>query len=137
MIRIYETFFNSSDLSCAYNQVPLTYEARQSTYPTALCGSKPVPIFFSKSKRYAFGLLNKSIKLSYTLMIPHCRVKTKMKSLLQLWSISLITEIANLKAAPVITFFILRHIEFLGHVISKNDLSSIASGNDDIKHLTY
>ena len=41
---------------------------------------------------------------------------------------------ANLKAAPDKTFF-LRKVKFLGHVVSKEGLSPIASRIDDIKKL--
>ena len=42
---------------------------------------------------------------------------------------------ANLKAAPDKTFFFLRKVKFLGHVVSKEGLSPIASRIDDIKKL--
>ena len=42
---------------------------------------------------------------------------------------------ANLKAAPDKTFFFLRKVKFLGHVVSKDGLSPIASRIDDIKKL--
>ena len=42
---------------------------------------------------------------------------------------------ANLKAAPDKTFFFLRKVKFLGHVVSKDGLSPIASRIDDIKKI--
>ena len=42
---------------------------------------------------------------------------------------------ANLKAAPDKTFFFLRKVKFLGHVVSKDGLSPIASRIDDMKKL--
>ena len=42
---------------------------------------------------------------------------------------------ANLKAAPDKTFFFLRKVKFLGHVVSKDGLSPIASRIDDIKNI--
>ena len=42
---------------------------------------------------------------------------------------------ANLKAAPDNTMFFLRKVRFLGHVISKDGLSPIASRIDDIRNL--
>ena len=42
---------------------------------------------------------------------------------------------ANLKAAPDKTMFFLRKMRFLGHVISKDGLSPIASRIDDIRNL--
>ena len=40
---------------------------------------------------------------------------------------------ANLKAAPDKTFFLLRKVKFLGHVVSEEGLSPVASRIDDIK----
>ena len=42
---------------------------------------------------------------------------------------------ANLKAAPDKTMFFLRKVRFLGHLISKDGLSPIASRIDDIRNL--
>ena len=42
---------------------------------------------------------------------------------------------ANLKAALDKTFFFLRKVKFLGHVVSKDGLSQIASRNVEIKKL--
>ena len=42
---------------------------------------------------------------------------------------------ANLKAASAKSFFLLRKLKFLGHVVSKDGLSSIASRIDDMKKL--
>ena len=58
MTRINGSYFTSSDLPRAYNQVPLTEEAqkltsfivggRQYTYQAGFYGLKPLPNFFSK-----------------------------------------------------------------------------------------
>ena len=67
MTRITGTKFTSSDLSSAYNQVPLTEDTqkvtsfivggREYTYQIGFYGLKPLPSFFSKLMRYAFGPL--------------------------------------------------------------------------------
>ena len=72
MTRINGSYFTSSDLSCDYHQVPLTEEAqnltsfivggRQYTYQVGFYGLKPLPNFFSKLMRYAFGPLIKTKK---------------------------------------------------------------------------
>ena len=72
MTRINGSYFTSSDLYCAYHQVPLTDEAqkltsfivggRQYTYQVGFNGLKPFTNFFSKLKRYAFGPLIKERK---------------------------------------------------------------------------
>ena len=73
MIRLNGAYFKSSDLSCAYHQVPLTEETqklfsffvggRQYTYQVGFYGLKPLPNFCSKLIRYACGPL---IKKKYT-----------------------------------------------------------------------
>ena len=69
MARTNGPYFTSSDLSCAYHQVPLTDEAqkltsffvegRQYNYEVGFYGLKPLPNFFTKLMRYAFGPLIK------------------------------------------------------------------------------
>ena len=69
MTRINGAYFTSSDLPCAYHQVPLTEETqkltsfivggRQLTYQVGLYGLKPPPNFFSKLMCYGFGSLIK------------------------------------------------------------------------------
>ena len=75
MTTINGSYFSSSDLSCAYHQVPLTDEAqkltsfieggRQYFYQVGFYGLKPLPNFFSKLMRYAFGALIKEEKSIY------------------------------------------------------------------------
>ena len=70
--RVNGSYFTSSDLSCAYHQVPLTSDTqkltgfiiggRQYTYQVGFYGLKPLPNFFSKLMRYAFGPLIKENK---------------------------------------------------------------------------
>ena len=75
MTRINGSYFTSSDLSCAYHQVPLTDESqkltsfivggRQYTYQVGFNGLKPLPKFISKLMRYAFGTLIKEKAITY------------------------------------------------------------------------
>ena len=143
--RVNGSYFTSSDLSCAYHQVPLTPETqkltgfiiggRQYTYQVGFYGLKPLPNFFSKLMRYAFGPLikeKKAIKyIDDTLLQSNTReemfnIKKEYHTLLRK---------ANLKAAPDKTMFFLRKVKFLGHVISENTLSPVISRIDDIKNL--
>ena len=145
MTRINGSYFTSSDLSCAYHQVPLTDEAqkltsfivggRQYTYQVGFYGLKPLSNFFSKLMRYAFGPLIKEKKaITYiddTLL--QSQTKNEMFGTIREYH-SLLRKV-NLKAAPDKTFFFLRKVKFLGHVVSKDGLSPIASRIDDIKKL--
>ena len=70
--RVNGSYFTSSDLSCAYHQVPLTSDTqkltgfiiggRQYTNQVGFYGLKPLRNFFSKLMRYAFGPLIKENK---------------------------------------------------------------------------
>ena len=145
MTRINGSYFTSSDLSCAYHQVPLTDEAqkltsfivggRQNTYQVGFYGLKPLPNFFSKLMRYAFGPLIKEKKaITYiddTLL--QSQIKNEMFDTIREYH-SLLRR-ANLKAAPNKLFFFLRKVKFLGHVVSKDGFSPIASRIDDLKKL--
>ena len=145
MTRITGTIFTSSDLSSAYNQVPLTEDTqkvtsfivggRQYTYQVGFYGLKPLPSFFSKLMRYAFGpLIKRKQAITYiddTLL--QAKDKQEMFTIVKEYH-SLLRK-ANLKAAPDKTMFFLRKVRFLGHVISKNGLSPIASRIDDIRNL--
>ena len=148
MTRINESYLTSSDLfcACAYHQVPLTDEAqkltsfivggRQYTDQVAFYGLKPLPNFFSKLMRYTFGPLNKGKNSNYLHRrhsVTESQNKNKMFDTIREYH-SLLRK-ANLKAAPDKTFFFLRKVKFLGHVVSKYGLSPIASRIDDIKKL--
>ena len=72
MIQINGSYFTSSDLSFAYHQVPLAKATqkltsfivggRQYTYQVGFYGLKPLPNFFTKLMRYAFGPFIKTKK---------------------------------------------------------------------------
>ena len=76
MTRVNGANFTSSDLSCAYLQVPLTEEThkltssivggRQYNYQVGFYGLKPLPNSLSKLMRYAFGpLINRKPAFAY------------------------------------------------------------------------
>ena len=145
MTRITGTIFTSSDLSSAYNQVPLTEDTqkvtsfivggRQYTYQAGFCGLKPLPSFFSKLMRYAFGPLIKRKQAITYLDDTLLQAKDKQEMFTIVKEYHSLLRKANLKAAPDKTMFFLRKVRFLGHVISKSGLSPIASLIDDIRNL--
>ena len=145
MTRINGSYFTSSDLSCAYHQVPLTDEAqkltsfivggRQYTYQVGFYGLKPLPKFFSKLMRYAFGPLIKEKKAIIYIDDTLLQSQSKNEMFDTIREYHSLLRKANLKAAPDKTFFFLRKVKFLGHIVSKDGLSPIASRIDDITKL--
>ena len=85
--------------------------------------------------RYAFGpLIKRKQAITYTDdTLLQDKDKQEMFTIVKEYH-SLLRK-ANLKAAPDKTMFFLRKVRFLGHVISKNGLSTIASRKDDIRNL--
>ena len=145
MTKITGTIFTSSYLSSAYDQVILTEDTqkvtsfivggRQYIYQVRLHGLKPLPRFFSKLMRYAFGpLIKRKPAITYiddTLL----QAKDKREMFTKVKQYDSLLRKANLKAAPDKTMFVLRKVRFLGHVISKDGLSPIASRIDDNRNL--
>ena len=145
MTRVNGAYFTSSDLSCACHQVPLTEETqkltsfivggRQYTYQVRFYGLKPLPNFFRKLMRYAFGpLIKKKQAITYiddTLL----QALDKQEVFTVIREYHALLRKANLKAAPDKTTFFLRKVKFLGYVISKGTLSPITSRNADIQKL--
>ena len=143
--RVNGSYFTSSDLSCAYHQVPLTPETqkltgfiiggRQYTYQVGFYGLKPLPNFFSKLMRYAFGPLIKEKKAITYIDDTLLQSNTKEEMFNIIKEYHALLRKANLKAAPDKTMFFLRKVKFLGHVISENTLSPVISRIDDIRNL--
>ena len=137
-------YFTSSDLLCAYHQVPLTKTqnltsfivgGRQYTYQVGFYGLKPLPNFFSKLMRYAFGpLIKKKEAITYiddTLL----QAQDKIEMFTVIHEYHALLRKANLKAAPDKTKLSQRNMNFLGHVISKGTLSPIISRIPDKQNL--
>ena len=145
MTRIAGTIFTSSDLPSAYNQVLLTEDTqkvtsfivggRQYTYQVGFYGLEPVPSFFSKLMRYAFGPLIKRTQAITYIDDTLLQAKDKHEMFTIVGEYHSLLRKANLKAAPDKTMFFLRKVRFIGHVISKDGLSPIASRIDDIRNL--
>ena len=144
MTRITGTIFTSSDLSSADNQVPLTEDTkkitsffeggRQYTYQVGFYGLKPLPSFFSKLMRYAFGPLIKRKQAITCIDDTLLQAKDKQEMFTIVKEYHSLLRKANLKAAPDKTMFFIRKVRFLGHVISKDGLSPSASRIGDIRN---
>ena len=145
MTRVNGKFFSVSDLSCAYHQVPLSPETqkltsfiiggRQYTYTRGFYGLCGLPNFFSRLMTIHFEPLSKK-KQAITYIddtIMHSQKKGEMFSIIHEYH-NLLRK-AVLKAAPEKTFFFLKKVNFLGHVISSEGLQPIAKRVKDLKNL--
>ena len=130
--------FTSSDLTSAYYQVTLTEDTqkitsfivggRKYTYQFGFYGLKPLPSFFKKLLRYAFGpLLKRKQGITF---IDGTLLQDKDKRGMFLIVREFFLRKANFKATPDKTMFFLQKLRFHGHVISKDGLSPIASHID-------
>ena len=136
MTRVNGKFFSVSDLSCAYHQVPLSSETqkltsfiiggRQYTFTRGFYGLCGLPNFFSRLMTFHFDLLIRK-KQAITYIddtIKQSQTRGEMFTVINeyhtlLWK-------AGLKAAPDKTFFFLKKVKFLGHVISPDGIQPIA-----------
>ena len=143
--RVNGKLFSVSDLSCAYHQVPLSPETqkftsfiiggRQYNFTRGFYGLCGLANFFSGLLTIHFDpLIKKRQAITYnddTIM--QSQTKHEMFTIINeyhtlLWK-------AGLKAAPDKTFFFLKKVNFLGHVISPDGIQPIAKRVKDLKHL--
>ena len=145
MTRVNGKFFCVSDLSCAYHQVPLSPEiqnitsfiigGRQYTYTRGFYGLCRLPNFFNRLMIIHFEpLIKKKQAITY---IDDTIMQSQNKS--EMFSINHeyhnLLRKAGLKAAPEKTFFFLKKVKFLGHVISSEGIQPIAKRVNDLKNL--
>ena len=145
MTRVNGKFFSVSDLSCAYHQVPLSSETqkltsfiiggRQYTFTRGFYGLCGLTNFFSRLMTIHFNpLIRKKRAITYI-------DDTNMQSQTSGEMFTIINEYhtllrkAGLKAAPDKTFFFLKKVKFLGHVISPDGIQPIAKRVDALRNL--
>ena len=145
MTRVNGKVFSVSDLSCAYHQVPLSPETqkltsfiiggKQYTYTRGFYGLCGLPNFFSRLMTIHFDpLIKKKQAITYiddTIM--QSQNKNEMFTVINEYHTLL--RKAGLKAAPDKTFFFLKKVKFLGHVISPDGIQPIAKRVKDLKNL--
>ena len=145
MTRVNSKIFSVTDLSCAYHQVPLSPETqkltsfiiggRQYTYTRGFYGLCGLPNFFSRLMTIHFDpLIKKKQAITYiddTIM--QSQNKNEMFTIINEYHTLL--RKAGLKAAPDKTFFSLKKVKFLGHVISPERIQPIAKRVKDLKNL--
>ena len=136
MTRVNGKFFQVSDLSCAYHQVTHSYETqkltnfiiggRQYNFTRGVYGLCGLPNFFSRLMTFHFDPLIRT-KQAITYIddtIMQSQTRGEMFTIFNeyhtlLWK-------AGLEAAPDKTFFFLKKVKFLGHVISADEIPPIA-----------
>ena len=135
LTRINGKYFTSSDLSSAYNQVPLTDEtqkltsfvigSKQYTFMRGFYGLCGLPNFFSRIMTIHFAsLISRKKAITYiddTLM----QADTKSEMFDVILEYHRLLRSAGLKAAPDKTKFFLRKVQFLGHVVSENGIQPL------------
>ena len=145
LTRVNGKVFSVSDLSCAYHQVPLSPETQKSTsfiiggkqytYTRGFYGLCGLPHFFSRLMTKHFDpLIKKKQAITYiddTIM--QSQNKNEMFTVINEYHTLL--RKTGLKAAPDKTFFFLRKVKFLGHVISLDGIQPIAKRVKDLKNL--
>ena len=129
-------FFSVSDLSCAYHQVPLSPETqkltsfiiggRQYIYTGRFHGLRGLPNFFSRLMTIHFEPLNKKKQAITDIddTIMQSQNESEMFPIIHEYH-NLLRK-ADLKAAPEKTFFFLKKVGFLRHVISSEGIQPIA-----------
>ena len=145
MTRVNGKFFSVSALSCAYLQVPLSLETqkltsfinggRQYTFTRGFYGLCGLPKFFSRLMTIHFDpLIRRKQAITYiddTIM--QSETRNEMFTIINEYHTLL--RMAGLKAAPDKTFFFLKKVKFLGHVVSPDGIQPIAKRVDALKNL--
>ena len=145
MTRVNGKFFSVRDLSCAYHQVHLSFETqkmtsfiiggRQYTFARGFYGLCGLRNFFSRLLRIHFDpLIMKKQAITYiddTLM--QSQTRGEMFTIINGYHTLL--RKAGLKTAPDKTFFFLKKVKILGHVISPDGIQPIAKRVDALRNL--
>ena len=145
MRRVNGKFFSVSDLSCAYHQIPLSSETqkltsfiiggRQYTFTRGFYGPCGLPNFFSRLMTIHFDpLIKKKQAITYiddTIM----QLQNRGEIFTIINEYHTLLRKAGLEAAPDKTFFFLKKVKFLGHVISPDGIQPIAKCVDALRNL--
>ena len=144
MTRVNGKFFSVCDLSCAYHQVPISFETqkltsfiggRQYTFTPGFYGLCGLPGFFSRLMTIHFdSLIRKKQAITYidnTIM--QSQTRGEMFTIISEYHTPL--RKVGLKAAPDKTIFFLKKIKFLRHVISPDRIQPIANRVDALRNL--
>ena len=145
--RVNGKFFSVSDLSCAYHQVPLSPETqkltsfiiggRQYTYTRWFYGLCGLPNFFSRLMTiHLEPLIKKKQAITYiddTIM--QSENKGELFSIIQEYRVTTYSGKLVWTLLQKKTFFFLKNVKFLGHVISSEGIQPIAKRVKNLKNL--
>ena len=145
MTKVNGKIFSVSDLSCAYLQVPFSFETqkltsfiiggRQYTFTQAFHGLCGLLNFFSRVMTFHFDpLIRIKQAITYiddTIMQP--QTKSEMFTIIKEYHT--LQRNAGLKAATDKTFFFLKKVKFLGHGISPDGIQPIAKCVDFLRNI--
>ena len=146
MTRVNGKFFSVSDLSCAYHQVPLSFETqkmtsfiiggRQYTFTRGFYGLCDLPNFFSRLLTIHFDpRIKKKQAITYiddTIM--QSQTRGEMFTIINEYH-TLLRKAGLKAAAPDKTFSFLKKVKFLRHVISLDGIQPIAKRVDALRNL--
>ena len=145
MTRVNGKFFSVSDLSCAYRQVPLSSETqklasfiiggRQYTFTRGFYGLCGLPNFFSRLMTIHFDPLIRKKQANTYIDETIMQSQTRGEMFTIINEYHTLLRKAGLKAAPDKTFFFLKKVKFLGHVISPDGIQPIAKRVDALRNL--
>ena len=127
VIRINETIFTTADLNSAYNQIPLDAQSMRCTHFTIgneqYCFKRlfygisiGTAAFASLLTHLLYPLIRKGTVITYVddIFIQTYSYEQKNETLIEFHK-TLLKE--NLKAAPKKTYFMLKRVKFMGHII--------------------
>ena len=145
MTRVNGKVFSVSDLPCAYDQVPLSPETlkltsfiiggKQYTYTRGFYGLCGLPNIFSRLVTIHFDRLIKKKQANTYIDDTVMQSQNKNEMFTVINEYHTVLRRAGFKAAPDKTFFFLKKVKFLGHVISPNGIQPIVKRVKDLKNL--
>ena len=143
--RLKGNYFTTGDLCSAYNQVPLREETKQhvnfvigpkqDSFERGFYGLCGLPIFFSSIMTIHFAPLirNKQAITYIDDTIMQSQTETEMFEIINMYHHLL--RKSGLKAQPEKTKFFLRKVQFLGHVVGKDEIQPVKKRVADFKAL--
>ena len=145
LTRINGTIFTTADLNSAYNQIPLdkesmrytnfTIENEQYCFKRLFYGISIGPAAFaSMLTHFLYPLIRKGTVITYVddIFIQTTSYEQMFETLIEYHKI-LLKE--NLKAAPDKTYFMLKKVKFLGHIIKDKKVKPLTSRIDGFQKL--
>jgi hypothetical protein len=145
LTRIHGTYFTTSDMACAYHQVPLTEESQkyctfstgntQWKYKRAFYGLKCLPYFFTRMMMLIFAPMIKTKKMITYIDDVLIQAKTKQEMFDNIDEFHKLLEHSGLKADPLKTNFFQTKINFLGHSLSKDGISPLLKRVEELQKL--